>query len=327
MARRGEFALIEALFAPLAGGDPRALGLRDDAAVLATRGMGDLVVSVDALVSGVHFLPTDPPDSIAAKVLGVNLSDMAAMGAKPLGAFLSIALAPSQDDAWLTAFADGLRGVLEAFGLPLLGGDTVSTPGPATFSVTILGTVAPGLALRRSGARVGDDLWVSGTLGDGALGLRVARGEAFGLPEAHRAHLVDRYRRPRARVGLGLALVDRASACMDISDGLAADAGHMARASGVALEIRAPDLPLSDAAADLIADDPGLFDLVLGGGDDYELLFTAPPEVRDDLLALGKSAGPGVTRIGRVAKGEGVHILDGDGQPLALARAGWSHDG
>jgi thiamine-monophosphate kinase len=334
MVRRGEFALIDTLFAPLAGGDPRALGLADDAAVLGTEGLGDLVVSVDGLVSGVHFLPDDPPGTIAAKCLRVNLSDMAAMGAKPVAAFLSASLSPALDDRWLTAFTEGLRADLEAYSFSLLGGDTTSTPGPASFSITILGSVAPGAALRRSGARAGDDLWVSGTLGDGALGLRVLQGPLFGLPEVHRLHLIDRYRKPQPRVGLGIALSGGleksgalATACMDISDGLLADAAHVAKASGVRLEIWAPDLPLSEAAADLVADDPTLFDLVLGGGDDYELLFTARPEHRDAVIAAGQGTETPVTRLGRVTEGEGARILDADGTEIALAKPGWSHDG
>ncbi|WP_413203751.1 thiamine-phosphate kinase [Rhodospirillum sp. A1_3_36] len=335
MVRRGEFALIETLFAPLTRGDSRALGLADDAAVLGTEGLGDLVVSVDGLVSGVHFLPDDPPGTIAAKCLRVNLSDMAAMGAKPVAAFLSACLSPTLDDRWLEAFTEGLRADLQTYSFSLLGGDTTSTPGPASFSITILGSVAPGAALRRSGARMGDDLWVSGTVGDGALGLRVLQGPLFGLPEVHRMHLIDRYRKPQPRVALGLMLSGGteeksgrlATACMDISDGLLADAAHVAKASDVALEIWAPDLPLSEAAADLVADDPTLFDLVLGGGDDYELLFTAPPENREAILAAGQGTDTLVTRLGRVVEGAGARILDIDGVEIALAKPGWSHDG
>ncbi|CCG07537.1 thiamine-phosphate kinase [Pararhodospirillum photometricum] len=327
MTRRGEFALIRDLFAPLARVRPEALGLEDDAALLAVQGLGGLAVSADAIVAGVHFLPDDPPGSIAAKALRVNLSDMAAMGARPVGVLLTMALPAGLDDAWLESFARGLGEDLAAFEIALLGGDTVATPGPLTVSVTILGDVVPERALRRAGARVGDDLWVSGTLGDGTLGLRVARGGAMGLPWPLQEALRERYRRPVPRVALGQALVGVASAAMDISDGLCADAWHMARASGVGLRIEAPVLPVSEGAATLIADDPALFVEVLAGGDDYELLFTAPADQRDAVAAGAAACGTLVTRIGRVEAGEAaVVVVDAQGEPLALERTGWAHD-
>ncbi|GEO82477.1 thiamine-phosphate kinase [Pararhodospirillum oryzae] len=331
MGRRGEFALIRDLFRPLAQATPQALDLADDAAVLSLEGQGDLVASADALVSGVHFLPADPPATIAAKCLRVNLSDLAAMGARPLGVLITAALSAAQDDAWMEAFARGLGEDLTAFGLALLGGDTVSTPGPATFSITILGTVPAGEALRRNHARPGHDLWVSGTLGDGALGLLAAQGQLLGLPAPLHDHLVDRYRRPCPRVALGMGLRGLAGGCMDVSDGLCADAAHMARASGVAIEIDAPDLPLSEAAALVIADAPERFHLVLGGGDDYELLFSAPAEARDAVRKAGADAGVAVTRIGRVlpvaaSAMPGVRVCDATGGTVGIDHPGWTHD-
>ncbi|ABC22620.1 thiamine-monophosphate kinase [Rhodospirillum rubrum F11] len=325
MARRGEFALIGEVFAPLAASCPAALGLGDDAAVLDWRGRGDLVVSADALVCDVHFLADDPPDTIARKCLRTNLSDMAAMGAKPVGVLLTAALSPALDDAWMEGFARGLGADLADFSVGLLGGDTVSTPGPAQFSITILGSMDGHVPLTRSAAQVGDDLWVSGTLGDGALGLRVRQGQILGLAEDLRAHLVERYRLPRPRVGLGLALRGLAHGCMDISDGLCADAGHLCAASRVGLVIDAPALPLSEAAATVIADHPALFQAVLGGGDDYELLFTAAVADRDAVAATTAATGVAVTRIGEVVAGSAVDVRDADGKSVAVVAAGWSH--
>lgn len=360
MARLAEFSLIRSLFAPLAT-RPEALGLADDAAVIGPEILAGaaLVTSVDALVAGVHFRPQDPPDAIAAKCLRVNLSDLAAMGAEPVAVFLAALLAPETDDAWMTAFAQGLRADLAGFGVPLLGGDTVSTPGPLAFSVTVLGRVPPGAVLRRDGARPGQDLWVSGTLGDAALGLGLltgawggaadGAGDRAGITAEARAALIDRYHRPRPRLRLGVALRGIATAAMDISDGLCADAGHIARASGVRLEIAASSLPLSPAAAILRATDPPdrpdlgdsgaevrpgpVLAAVLGGGDDYELLFTAAPEDRGRVQAAATTAGVAVRRIGTVqapgpvdpAGTDPVVVRDGGGRRLRIDRPGWVH--
>jgi thiamine-monophosphate kinase len=306
MALPGEFALIAQHFAPLAG--PGALGLTDDAAVFAPPAGRELVVAADAMVAGVHFLPEDPPETIGRKLLRTNLSDLAAMGAVPLGYLMTTAFPRGTGEAWVAAFAAGLALDQAEFGLTLLGGDTVSIPGPMTLSLTILGHVAPGTALRRNGARPGDALWVSGTIGDGALGLRVLQGA---LPPD--AALAARYRLPQPRLGLGQALVGVASACMDVSDGLVQDLGHICRASGCGAVLHAAQVPLSPGAAA----HPGLLALCLTGGDDYELLFAAPP---------GAAVPPGATRIGACVAGPPeVTVLDATGAPMRLDRQGWSH--
>lgn len=324
-ATLGEFDRIARFFAPLAKEAPGAFGLTDDAAELPEIDASEAwVVTVDALVAGVHFLPGDPPDLVARKALRVNLSDLAAMGAEPLGYTLALALPRDMPDVegWLGAFTDGLAADQSAFGVHLLGGDSVSTPGPVTVSITAFGRVARGSALRRGGARDGDALWVSGTIGDGALGLDVARGAIMG----GFADLADRYRLPRPRVALGCRLVGVATAAMDVSDGLVQDAGHLAACSGVRLVVDAPSVPLSASAAELVGDDPDRFAQVLEGGDDYELLFTAPAEADARVMAAGRDAGVSVTRIGRVDSGSGVAVLDRGGEPVeGLATRGWRH--
>ena len=316
---RGEFALIAELLAPLAT-EPGALGLTDDAAVLAA-GTDDLVLAKDALVQGVHFLAGDPPATIAQKALRVNLSDLAAMGARPMGYLLALVRPPGIDDAWLEAFVAGLAADQAAYGVSLLGGDTVRTPGPLVLSVTVLGRVAPGTALLRRGAEPGDDVWVSGTLGDAALGLLVRQGGWTPGDEDAAAFLVDRYRLPRPRIALGDRLRGLAHACQDVSDGLVQDLGHVARASGVAITIEAPSIPLSDAARDA----PEALTSALTGGDDYELAFTAPIAARIRLQALARELSLPLTRIGRVAGGGGVAVLGARGERLDLACGGWTH--
>ena len=299
-----EFALIARHFRPLAG--QGGLDLSDDAALLTLPPGRELVLAADAMVAGVHFLPNDPAETIGRKLLRVNLSDLAAMGADPLAYLMTVALPRTTPDAWLAGFVAGLAQDQAEFGLQVLGGDTVSTTGPVSLSLTILGTVAPGQALRRNGARPGDALWVSGTIGDGALGLRAARGEIDS------AYLADRYRLPQPRLALGRALRGLATACMDVSDGLVQDLGHLCRASGCGAVLEAARVPLSPAArgAEL--------DLLLTGGDDYELLFALPPGIPAPDMAA--------TRIGHFTDGPpDVLVLDQLGQPMALAAQGWSH--
>jgi thiamine-monophosphate kinase len=315
----GEFELIDRLLKPLAEGCSGALGLLDDAALVDVPPGRQLVVAKDAIVAGVHFLTDDPPELIAGKLLRVNLSDLAAMGAEPLGYLTALARPRDIDDAWLRRFTAGLAADQKRFDCHLLGGDTTSTPGPLALSLTILGLVPRGRALLRSGARPGDDVWVSGTLGDAALGLRVLRGLAVTEEEA--LELVDRYRTPRPRLALGQALRGIASAAIDVSDGLVADLGHVCAASGVAATIDASRLPLSPVARGV----PGARDAALAGGDDYELLFTVPPDRRSEVERLAASLDHGVTRIGVVATGRSVRVMDGDGRPLALDRTGWRH--
>ena len=317
----GEFGLIDRLLKPLAAGYPGALGLTDDAALVRVPAGRELVVAKDAMVAGVHFLPDDPAELVAGKLLRVNLSDLAAMGATPLGYLTALARPRGLDDEWLRRFAAGLAADQGRFGCHLLGGDTVSTPGPLTLSLTILGTVPEGLALRRSGARAGDRVWVSGTLGDAALGLRVLKGLA--LPEDETLQLVDRYRTPQPRLALGQALLGVATAAMDVSGGRAADLGHIAEASGVTAAVEAEALPLSEAGRGC----PGAREAALAGGDDYELLFTAPPEADGRLAAISRELGLPLTRIGRIEAGAAgtVRVLDAGGAELRLEQVGWRH--
>jgi thiamine-monophosphate kinase len=327
-AALGEFERIDRIFAPLSAGAPGAFGLTDDAALLPDAPAGQAwTVTVDALVSGVHFLADDPPDLVARKALRCNLSDLAAMGAAPAGYTLALALPRGMDGAvaWIERFAEGLARDQAEFGVHLFGGDSVSTTGPLWASITAFGTVPGDRPLRRSGARPGDDLWVSGTIGDAAVGLLVLRGKI--LRDHVTEALVDRYHLPRPRVSLGPTLVGMAHAALDVSDGLVQDAGHIARRSDVTIEITAPSLPLSDAMIACIDSDPELLHHVLVGGDDYELLFTAPADRRQEVEAIANRLGLRLTRIGRVQDGPiGVRVLDRHGDALeGLGQGGWTH--
>jgi len=322
-----EFALIARYFAPLAAGRPGALGLSDDAALIDVAAGRQLVVTADALVGGVHFLDADPPDLIARKMLRVNLSDLAAMGARPFGYVMTVALPAAIDEPWLASFVAGLAADQAEFDVGLLGGDTAATPGPLTLSVTAFGDVARGAALLRRGARAGDLVLVSGTLGDAALGLRSLRGQLADLPAARRDFLVDRYRLPRPRIALGGALAAQAlaTAAIDVSDGLVADLGHICETSGLGAVVEAARLPLSAAAAAACAAQPALLQAVLGGGDDYELLFAAPPDAAAALAALAGRLGLPLTVIGRMTEGAGVRVEDAAGLEVRVASAGFRH--
>lgn len=327
MALPGEFALIARHFRPLAEGVPGALALADDAALLDPPPGRTLVLAADAMVAGVHFLPGDPPGTIGRKLLRVNLSDLAAMGAEPLGYLMTTALPPDMTPEWLDEFARGLKEDQRSFGCGLLGGDTVSTPGPLALSLTVVGSVAPGRALTRAGAREGDAVWVSGTIGDGALGLLALTGRLPGVAEGPCAALADRYRLPRPRLALGRRLSGLATACLDVSDGLVQDLGHLCRAAGLSAELDAAAVPLSEAARAAVAADPALLAHCLTGGDDYELVFTAPATASAALARLAAEAGIPLARIGRmVAAGEAeVGVRGADGAELPLERTGWSH--
>jgi thiamine-monophosphate kinase len=315
----GEFEFIARCLRPLAT-TAGALDLTDDAALLDPAPGQQLVLTKDAIVAGVHFLPDDPPGQIAQKLLRVNLSDLAAMGAAPLGYLLALARARETGDDWLAEFCAGLAADNGTFAIALLGGDTVSTPGPLTLSLTAIGEVPAGSALLRSGAQPGDDLWVSGTLGDAALGLQVLQGE-LEVAQAARDYLIERYRLPRPRLALGHALRGIASAAIDVSDGLIADLGHILDVSRVGAAVHAGALPLSDAVRRL----PGERDAALSGGDDYELLFTASPTRRDEIAALARRLDLPLTRIGTIRADRGLHVLDEKGQELRVRKAGWQH--
>jgi thiamine-monophosphate kinase len=323
----GEDALISRYFKPLAT-DPGSFGLVDDAAILKALGE-DVVVKTDAIVEGVHFFPHDPPDSIARKALRVNLSDLASKGATPAGFVLTLALR-SADDAWLAPFARGLGEDAAQYGCPLLGGDTVSTPGPVMISIAAFGRVPVGRMVHRSGARPGDRIVVSGTIGDATLGLDILKGGAAtaGLADdaAAREMLVGRYRVPQPRNALAKAIRDHASAAMDVSDGLAGDLAKLCAASGVSAVIDAPGIPLSAPAASLLARGAVRIEALVSGGDDYEILCAIPENRYEAFAQAADQAGVAVTPIGTVIAGDSApRFLDAQGREIPLPRLSYSH--
>jgi thiamine-monophosphate kinase len=324
-APSGEDSLIARYFRPLAT-DPGAFNLGDDAAILKASG-DDLVVTTDAIVEGVHFLADDPPDTVARKALRVNLSDLAAKGATPAGFVLTLALRAA-DDAWLTPFARGLGSDAGLFGCPLLGGDTVSTPGPLTISITAFGRVPAGKMVRRSGAKPGDRVVVTGTIGDAALGLDILKGgPAAALADTGaKAMLIGRYRVPQPRSALANAVRDHAHAAMDVSDGLAGDLAKLCGESGVSAVIDAPSIPLSAAAAALLARGTVGIQSIASGGDDYEILCTIPEDRFEAFVQAAGQAGVAVTSIGMVVAGSSIpRFLDGEGREITLPRLSYSH--
>jgi thiamine-monophosphate kinase len=321
----GEDNLIARYFRPLAT-DPGALGLIDDAAILASTGQ-DLVVTTDAIVEGVHFLPNDPPDTIARKALRVNLSDLAAKGATPAGFVLTLALRDA-GEAWLAPFAEAIGEDATTFGCPLLGGDTVSTPGPLMISVTAFGHVPAGKMIRRDGAKAGDRIAVTGTIGDAALGLRILRGDIprEGLDAPSREGLVQRYRVPQPRNAIAAAVREYATAAMDVSDGLAGDLTKLCAASRVSADIEISAIPLSEPARALWAEAQVSLENIVAGGDDYEVLCTVPESRWDSFYAAAMDANVLVTSIGRVVAGKASpRFIDGDGNAVVLKRLSYSH--
>ena len=324
-ARPGEFELIERYFRPLPT-SPGSLGLTDDAAFLRPDPDTDTVVTADIVVAGIHFFADDPPASIARKALRVNLSDLAAKGAHPETYLLTIALAPDWTEAWIAGFAEGLAGDQARYGVSLLGGDTSRAAGGTAISITAFGRLPTDSMVHRSGARPGDVVFVSGTVGDAALGLRlrqgtIAAGEGAGF-------LLDRYLHPEPRVALAGAVRAFATAAMDVSDGLVGDLGHICKASGVTAEIGAGTVPLSAAAAAVVAADPALLATVLTGGDDYEILATVPAANAATYAEAAREAGVPVTIIGRIVEGRGPPtVLDASGAVLPLGRRSFDHFG
>jgi len=325
MAREApdEFQRIRRFYAPLAG--PGGLGLLDDAALVDCRGGWQLVVTADAIVEGVHYLPEDPPDLVARKLLRVNLSDLAAMGARPLHYLLTTALPAAVGADWIAEFARGLEEDQRQFGVDLLGGDSVATPGPASFSLPAIGEVAVGREVRRSGAQPGDLVWVSGTVGDAFLGLQALRGAYPELAPEHRATLIARFQVPDPRVELGLRLAGIAHAMVDVSDGLLADLGHICETSHVAAVVELERLPLSSAARPLAAAEPDIRLRLATGGDDYELLFTSSPDATDTISGFRAELGVPITMIGRIEAGAGARLVDGAGQTITVEAAGYRH--
>jgi thiamine-monophosphate kinase len=313
-----EFSLIQRFFTKPA---PQAvLGVGDDAALMAVSPNTELAVSTDMLVAGTHFFPDTDPRKLGWKTLAVNISDMAAMGANPRWATLALSL-PRADEAWLSAFASGFFACAKEFEVDLVGGDT--TRGPLNLAVTIFGEVERGQALRRDGAKPGDDIWVSGTLGGAALALKALQGDVELVPEQLNTcrRLLDQ---PQPRVALGLALRGIASSALDISDGLVGDLGHILERSGVGAEICFDALPAHPALEPLLAE-TWAQQCVLAGGDDYELCFTATHEQHDAIKAIEESLGLNLTRIGRITAETDLQLLDAAGQPMQTTEGGYDH--
>lgn len=319
----GEFERIRRYLAPLAG--PGGLSLLDDAALVDCPAGHRLVMTADAIVEGVHYLPDDPPELVAKKLLRVNLSDLAAMGARPLHYLLTTALPAERGPEWIAEFAHGLEADQQRFGVALLGGDSVATTGPPVLSLTAIGEVAAGTEIRRSGARNGDIVWVSGTIGDALLGLGVLRGAYPQLSAEHRQGLIGRFRLPEPRIELGPALCGVAHAMIDVSDGLLADLGHICETSGVSCIVELGALPLSAAARAVAALEPEITARLAAGGDDYELLFTAPAAATERILALSARQQLPLAAIGRIEPGAGVRLTDAAGQAIPVEAAGYRH--
>jgi len=313
-----EFELIDRFFSqPVHNA---TLGVGDDAALVAPSAGHELVVTTDTLVSGVHFLPDHDPRALGHKVLAVNLSDLAAMGARPRWVLLAMTL-PQVDEPWLSAFSGGFLDLARHFEVDLIGGDT--TRGPLAFTVTALGEVVAGTALRRDQARIGDELWVSGQIGSAALALRHIRGD-LRLRGQDLATCMARLEKPVARVELGQQLIGVASSAVDVSDGLVADAGHISKRSGVGIEIDYAQVP-SVAEVAHLKSDRKVRDALLAGGDDYELLFTVPADAAAQLDSISGRLGLALTRIGRIVAGNGTRVLDTSGGVIDVRTGGYDH--
>ncbi len=327
---KGEEAII-ALLAPLAEGHPGAFGLKDDCALLAPPPGAELVLKTDPVAEGVHFLATDPPEDIAWKALAMNASDLAAKGAAPLGYLMALSFPHAPRADWMRRFAHGLRAAQTALGCHLMGGDTDRRPGPLTISITLIGTVPEGRMVLRGTALPGSRLFVSGTIGDAALGLALLReptqAAAWALSQPEADALVRRYRRPEPRLALAPALRQYACAAMDISDGLVKDLDRMLRASGVAGHVRIGAVPLSAPARRIVAQAPDWLQRLITAGDDFEVLAAVPPAKADGFAAMAAAAGVPVTEIGAAQAGPPALTIEGpDGSPLPLpARKGWDH--
>lgn len=325
----GEDSLIQTYFAPLTSAFSGAYGLKEDCAALTPEPGHDLVLTTDAISEGIHFRPGDAPEDIAWRSVAVNVSDLAAKGARPIGYLLSLAFPELPDRDWLKRFTNGLREAQDQFGIVLMGGDTDRRPGsPLSATVMAVGSVPQGCMIRRGTARPGDLIYVSGTLGDAAIGLRVsASAPVTGLADDDRAFLEKRYLRPQPRVALRNALLAHARAAMDISDGLAKDLGRLCNASQLGAEILSASLPLSDPARRAIELHPELANLPLAGGDDYEILAAIAPGQASAFEAAAQSVSIPVTRIGILRPEPGVRIFDADGKLISLRQSGYDHFG
>jgi thiamine-monophosphate kinase len=327
-SQSAEDRMIARFFRPLAD-HPGAFHLLDDAAALTPPAGADLVLTTDAVVGGVHFFPDDPAELVAKKALRVNLSDLAAKGAKPAGCLLTLALPKTMGEAWLKVFAAALGKDCDDYDCPLLGGDSVRTPGPVMISITAFGTLPKGTMARRSGAQPGDRVLVTGTIGDAALGLIVRRGptpKRWKLTAPQRWHLTQRYLVPQPRNAIAEDLRLHANAAMDISDGLVGDLGKLCAASGATAIVEIEQVPLSDAARKVITAEPARIETVLTGGDDYEIVCTLAPDKIARLRAAADAVGVPLTEIGEIVAGKGApKFLDRHGKVMSFKRSSFSH--
>ncbi|MAU41700.1 MAG: thiamine-phosphate kinase [Kordiimonas sp.] len=323
----GEFDIIKRYFATIAQKNENSFGLMDDAAIFSPAADQALVFTKDILIENIHFRQDDKASQIARKLLRVNLSDLAAMGADPCGYLLGLSLPKETrfSEQWIEDFSNGLANDIETFGGGLWGGDTVATTGPLTLSLTAIGSLPKGQEVLRSGARPGDDIYVSGTLGDAALGLRVLEGDLNIEKEDFSRALVSRYHLPRPRMALGKSLRSIASSMMDISDGLMGDIAHICASSKCGARIYADKLPLSDATQAVLQEHKKFAPMVWSGGDDYELLFTADIGQRGQIMNCAEQCGVQVARIGVTTKELSAVLLDENGDRLALAGEGYRH--
>jgi thiamine-monophosphate kinase len=325
-----EEAMIGAFWAPLAAGFPGALGLKDDCAVLTPQPGHDIVVTTDAVIAGVHFLPDTDASAIAWKALAVNVSDLVAKGATPLAYVMTLALPEAPERQWLEAFTGGLRAAQQAFGCQLAGGDTDRTPGPLSVSITALGSVPSGRMVRRASVRPGDAVYVSGTIGDATLGLALRRDPGLAarwkLDAVARASLEDSHLRPRPPAALVTALRACATGAMDVSDGLVKDFDRMCRTANVGGQIDAASVPLSAAARAVLAQGAVTLADLVTGGEDYQVLAGVAPERAAEFEQLAAAAGTSVTRIGSIEEAQaGVRVVDAAGHALKFTTPGWDH--
>lgn len=324
-----EEAIIQGYFAELAQGFAGAHGLADDCAAIALPAGLDLIVTTDALREGVHYFADDAAADIGWKALAVNVSDLAAKGAEPIAYVMALSFPEAPRDKWLRDFVAGLGEAQQTFGMHLVGGDTDKAPGPMSIAITAFGKMPGGAMVLRGSARAGDHLYVSGTLGDSALGLLLRRHDeaalAWNIADSERHYLLDRYLRPHPVLALRQALRRHAGAAMDLSDGLLKDAGRMASASGLGARLRFADLPLSAAAAGAIASDPGRRSAIVAGGDDYEILAAVSPQNTGAFRAAARQAAVAVTRIGEFNDSGKLVIVDPDDKPMQLEVSGWDH--
>ncbi|MFL2770459.1 MAG: thiamine-phosphate kinase [Rhodospirillaceae bacterium] len=326
MSGISEFELIDQLLKPLTNGISGAFALSDDAATLGSLGAGQVhVVTKDALAVGVHMLADDPPGDIARKALRVNLSDLAAMGAIPSGFFMALCLGQDTNEKFIRGFVRGLAKDSIRFEIPLLGGDVVRHSGPFLVTITAVGTATEVELLRRSGAQIGDGLWVSGSIGDSALGLLAATDKLQIVSDQYRSDLIQRYRVPKPRIALGQALAGVANACIDISDGLIADVGHLCSESGLMCHLNADNIPLSSQVRSVISFEPSLLSTIMNGGDDYELAFAVSGGHEDTLKRIAKSLDVQITKIGLFCEGKGVEVVGENCASIAIARNGYQH--